>query len=106
MKFKFVASVVIEASSEEDALSKIAGRVSNIARHVGSGVALADNAPFFTLTAADAADVAQDIADDPIRAARLAAEANAVTKAAATDAAAAAAPADAINTTASNGETK
>lgn len=65
MKYRFSANVVIEATSEEDALAKISGRISAIGRHLGNGEALAASEPFFTL-ASDAKGEAVDLTADPI----------------------------------------
>lgn len=66
-KFSFSGSVVVEATSEEDALTKIGGRIGAIARHIGNGEPLAKNKPFFTLRKASESDDATDMAADPIR---------------------------------------
>lgn len=46
MKFRFDCSVVVEATSQEDALSKLAHSLSTRARAAGSGKI---PAPFFTI---------------------------------------------------------
>lgn len=75
MKYVFSASnIVVEASSEEDALRQVASRLSAVIRHVSDGVALADNKPFFTLTKTDAGEPT-DLTTDPIVQARVEAEA-------------------------------
>jgi hypothetical protein len=68
MKFRFTADVVVEASSEEDALNRIGARVSAITRHLGNGEKLAASEPFFKLVATTDGD-AYDMAADPIVAA-------------------------------------
>lgn len=47
--YKFEGSIVVEATSEEDALSNIAGRVAAISRHLGNEESLESSEPFFTL---------------------------------------------------------
>ncbi len=74
MKFRFNANIVVEASSEEDALAKIGARIGAIQRHLGNGEKLARTDPFFTLTETDRGDPV-DLTADPIVAKRLAAEA-------------------------------
>lgn len=69
MNYKFVSSVVVEATSEEDALNKIAGRIGAITRHLADGAKLHACDPFFTL-ASNTKGEATDMAADPIVAAR------------------------------------
>lgn len=67
-KFKFsVATLVVEATSEEDALIKIRDRIGVIARHVGNGEPLAKNKPFFVMGKAAESEDASDLTADPIR---------------------------------------
>ena len=67
MKYRFSANVVVEATSEEDALNKIGGRISAITRHLGNGETLSAAEPFFTL-ADDAKGEPVDLNADPIAA--------------------------------------
>lgn len=53
MKFKFDCSTVIEARSQEDALSAIADHVSTVNRQVASDRSLADCGAKFTITQVD-----------------------------------------------------
>jgi hypothetical protein len=69
-----VPKITIEASSEEDAISKVASRLGAIARHLGNEVELKANKPFFTLSEVEKGEPA-DIGHDPIVEARNAAEA-------------------------------
>lgn len=69
MSYKFSATVVVDASSEEDALNQISGRIAAITRHLGNGEALAKSKPFFTLEK-NASGTAQDMRADPIVEAR------------------------------------
>lgn len=73
MKFSFSTKIVVEASSQEDALSQVATRIGTIARHLANGEALADAKPFFKLTEALKGEVT-DLRADPIVARRLDAE--------------------------------
>lgn len=74
MKYQFglAAPVVVEATTEEEALAKISSRLSVISRHLGNGETLASCAPFFALSEADDSAVVTDLTD-PIVAARVAA---------------------------------
>lgn len=74
MPFKFKASVVIEASSVEDALNKLGSRISAISRHVSNGEKLEANEPFFELTQV-AGPATEGALSDPIVTARNAAAA-------------------------------
>lgn len=67
--FRFETAVIVEASSEEDALRQVANRIAAVARHLGNGAALADNKPFFKLAAVDRGSPT-DLRADPIVAAR------------------------------------
>lgn len=69
MNYKFSATVVVDASSEEDALNQISGRIAAITRHLGNGEALAKSKPFFTLEK-NASGAAHDMWADPIVEAR------------------------------------
>lgn len=61
MKFKFDGPVVVNATSEEDALQIISGRLSTIARRLGNGQTLEECGPWFTLVQAEDGAEAKDI---------------------------------------------
>lgn len=64
MKYSFNAtSVVVDATTPEEAVNKVSSRLSQVARYLGSGVALSDNKPFFTLTTVDDSTAATDLSD-------------------------------------------
>ena len=74
MKYRFNADVTFEASSEEDAITKLGSRLRTIGRHIGNGKGLADNKPFFSLDVGADAVETTDVDHDPIVAAELAAK--------------------------------
>lgn len=66
--FKFTTDVVVSADSAEDAVGQIVSRLSVIKRHLGDGIALVDNAPFFVLEAVAAGEPADLVSDPVVRA--------------------------------------
>jgi hypothetical protein len=63
--FNFKTDVVLEATSEEDALQQVANRIAVIARQIGNEADLDSNDPFFTLTTVTKGEPA-DLQTDPI----------------------------------------
>lgn len=69
--FTLPAPVVVEANSQEDALSQVLARMSSVKRYLGDGRPLADTAPFFGLAEGDDDAEVTDLTD-PIRVAAVA----------------------------------
>jgi hypothetical protein len=66
MKYKFQASVVVEATSEEDALGQIAAHVSRIGRHLGNERKLAATGAKFSLARVDDKTEHVDLRSDQV----------------------------------------
>lgn len=69
-----IASLVVDATSDEDAIAKVVSKLGQVRRHLGNGEKITDcNATFLTLAGAPEGAVETDLSD-PISAARVEAE--------------------------------